>query len=379
MKEEQPLGGKILTPTFLFCLLLLLISLLFLAKRFMYGLGSVTNMNDGYPWGIWIAFDVVVGTAFGCGGFALALLIYIFNKGKYHPLVKPAIMTSLFGYTLAGVAVFFDVGRYWQIYNIFLPWYINPNSVLLEVALCIGAYVFVLWIEFAPTFLTKFKADSAKVWLDKIMFIFIALGILLPTMHQSSLGTMMIVAGNKLSPLWWTGLLPLLFLISCILMGYAIVIFEASIATQRYKLPDESHLLGKLAGIFPWMIAVYLVIRFADVTVRGHLGLAFSGDLMGNMFLLENILFLIPMCILFVPANRNNARMLFLSAISIILAGTLYRFNCYLIGFDPGGGWKYFPSSGEIFISLGIVAIEIMAFLWFIKRLPIYRRAAISQ
>ena len=375
MKEEQPLGGRIFTPTFLFCLLFFIIALFLLAKRFMYGLGAVTNMSDGYPWGLWIAFDVVVGTAFGCGGYAMALLIYVFNKGEYHPLIRPALMTSLFGYSLAGLAVFIDVGRYWQMYNIFLPWYINPNSVLLEVALCIGAYVVVLWIEFTPAFLQKMGADKAKASLEKIMFIFIALGILLPTMHQSSLGTMMVVAGSKLSPLWWTPWLPLLFLISAIFMGFAIVIFEASATSTRYKIADESRMLSKLSGIFPWMIGIYLLIRFADVAIRGHLGLAFKGDLLGNMFLLENILLLVPMGILFMPANRNNARMLFFSAISIVLAGTLYRFNCYLIGFNPGGGWTYFPAAGEILITVGIVSIEIMAFLWFIKRLPIYHRA----
>jgi Ni/Fe-hydrogenase subunit HybB-like protein len=375
MKEEQPLGGKILTPTFLFCLLLFLISLLFIGKRFIYGLGAVTHMSDGYPWGIWIAFDVVVGTAFGCGGYAMALLIYVFNKGEYHPLLRPALMTSLLGYTLAGVAVVIDVGRYWQVYNIFLPWYINPNSVLLEVALCVGAYVFVLWVEFSPMFLTKPGAEKTRAGLKKIMFIFIALGILLPTMHQSSLGTVMVLAGNKLSPLWWTGLLPLLFLISCIFLGYAIVVFESSISAQRYTLPDETHLLGKLSAVIAWLIAVYLAVRFADVAIRGHLNLAFKGDLLGNMFLLENLLLLIPMCILFVPANRRKAPVLFLSAVSIVLAATLYRFNCYIIGFNPGDGWKYFPAFGEIFISIGIVALEIMAFLWFIKRLPVYRRA----
>jgi len=375
MKAEQPLEGKIFTPTFLLCLFILVISMIFMAKRFLYGLGAVSNMSDGYPWGIWIAFDVVIGTAFGCGGYAMALLVYLFNKGEYHPLVRPALMTSLFGYSLAGVAVVIDVGRYWQLYNIFLPWYANPNSVLLEVALCVGAYVFVLWIEFTPTFLTKLGADNAKAFLNKIMFIFIALGILLPTMHQSSLGTVMIVAGSKLSPLWWTSLLPLLFLISCIFLGYAIVVFESSITGSRYRILDESHLLGKVSAVMAWMIAVYLVIRFADVLVRGHFNLAFKGDLQGNMFLLENLLMLIPMCILFVPANRKKARVLFLCAASIVLGAALYRLNCYIIGFDPGTGWHYFPAVGEIFISLGIVSMEIMAFLWFIKRLPIYRRA----
>ena len=295
MKTEQPLEGKILTPTFLICCLIFLISLIFMAKRFLYGLGAVSNMSDGYPWGLWIAFDVVIGTALGCGGYAMALLVYVFNKGEYHPLVKPALMTSLFGYSLAGVAVVVDVGRYWQLYNIFLPWYMNPNSVLLEVALCVGAYVAVLWIEFSPTFLTKFGADNAKAFMNKIMFVFIALGILLPTMHQSSLGTVMVVAGSKLSPLWWTSLLPLLFLISCIFLGYAIVVFESSITGSRYPIHDETDLLGKVSGVMAGLIAIYLVIRLADVVIRGHLNLAFRGDLLGNMFLLENLLLLVPM------------------------------------------------------------------------------------
>ena len=375
MKNEQPLEGKILTPTFLICGLLFLISLIFMGKRFIYGLGAVTNMNDGYPWGIWIAFDVVIGTALGCGGYAMALLVYVFNKGDYHSLIRPALMTSLFGYTLAGVAVVLDVGRYWQLYNIFLPWYMNSSSVLLEVALCVGAYVVVLWIEFSPTFLTKFGADNAKAFMNKIMFIFIALGILLPTMHQSSLGTVMVIAGSKLSPLWWTPLLPVIFLISCIFLGYAIVVVESSITGSQYRIHDESHLLGKVSAVMAWLIAIYLVIRFVDLGMRGHLDLAFKGDLLGNMFLLENLLLLVPMALLFVPANRKNARVMFFCAVSIVFAAAILRFNSYIIGFNPGNGWHYFPSAGEIFISLGIVSLEIMAFLYFIKRLPIYRRS----
>jgi Ni/Fe-hydrogenase subunit HybB-like protein len=375
MKTEQPLEGKILTPTFLICGLIFLISLIFMAKRFIYGLGAVTNLNDGYPWGLWIAFDVVIGTALGCGGYAMALLVYVFNKGEYHSLVRPALMTSLFGYTLAGVAVVLDVGRYWQLYNIFLPWHMNLNSVLLEVALCVGAYVAVLWIEFSPTFMTKFGADNGKAFMNKIMFIFIALGILLPTMHQSSLGTVMVIAGSKLSPLWWTRLLPVLFLISCIFLGYAIVVVEASITGSRYRIHDESQLLGKVSRVMAWLIAIYLVIRFADLGMRGHLDLAFRGDLLGNMFLLENILLVVPMAVLFAPANRKNERVMFLCAVSIVLAAAIFRFNTYVVGFNPGNGWHYFPSTGEIFISLGIVSLEIMAFLYFIKRLPIYRRS----
>jgi Ni/Fe-hydrogenase subunit HybB-like protein len=158
-------------------------------------------------------------------------------------------------------------------------------------------------------------------------------------------------------------------------MGYAIVIFEASVTTKRFKLPDETHLLGKVSVIMAYLIGAYLIVRFTDVAIRGHLGLAFKGDLLGSMFLLENLLLVVPMCFLFMPAYRSRPRVLFLSSVSIVLAGALYRFNCFLIAFNPGEGWIYFPATGEIVITLGIVSLEIMAFLLFIKRLPIYRKA----
>src|SRR5271157_3081387 len=151
--ECKPISGKIVTKPFLFFLAIALVAGIFLIKRFILGIGSVSHLNDGYPWGVWIVYDVMIGTAIGCGGYSMALLVYVFNRGVYHPLVRSALMASMFGYTLAAVSVFFDIGRYWQMYNIFLPWYAQVNSVMLEVALCIAAYVGVLWIEFSPAFL----------------------------------------------------------------------------------------------------------------------------------------------------------------------------------------------------------------------------------
>ncbi len=375
MKEGKPLGGKVLTKPFMFLLFVSLVAAYFLARRFIFGLGDVTGMNDGYPWGIWIAYDVVVGTAFACGGYALALLIYVMNKRQYSPLLRPAILASMFGYSLAGVSVFFDVGRYWQMYNIFLPGYGNVNSVLFEVALCIGIYTLVLWIEFTPTFLTRLGADKVQATLNKLMFFFIALGILLPTMHQSSLGTLMVIAGSKLHPLWWTARLPLLFLISSVLLGFAAVIFESSISTLRLKTIDENHLLDQLARLFPWIIAAYLLVRFGDIVYRGHTGLLFIGDSHSLMFLIENLLYLLPAVFLAMPKTRQSRKALFFCALSLMLAGGLYRFNCFIIQFDPGNGWHYFPKAGEIWITLGIIAVEIMGYLFFIKKLPVLRRA----
>ncbi len=146
MSDARPLGGRIFTLTFSICLIISGIALYFTAKRFIFGIGSIANLNDGYPWGIWIAYDVVVGTAFACGGYVMALLVYVLNKGEYHPLVRPALLASMFGYTLAGVSVFLDIGRYFHAYNLYLPWQMNFHSVMFEVAMCIGTYILVLWL-----------------------------------------------------------------------------------------------------------------------------------------------------------------------------------------------------------------------------------------
>jgi Ni/Fe-hydrogenase subunit HybB-like protein len=369
MSEAKPVGGKVFTGPFLFFLVITLIGIYFLAKRFMFGIGAVTNMNDGFPWGIWITYDVVVGTAFACGGYSMALLVYVFNNGEYHPLVRPALLASMFGYTLAGVSVFIDIGRYWHIYNVFLPWFTNFNSILLEVALCIAAYIAVLWIEFSPTFVEAKSGTKSKV--NKLLIFFIALGILLPTMHQSSLGSLMILAGNKLSPLWWTPALPLIFLISALTMGYTVVIFESTVSALGFKRPLETDILAKLSFVIPILLIIFLVVRFGDLLMRGQFGLAFSGTLQGNMFLLENVLHILPLVILASATNRKNAKMLFFSACCLMLGGLLFRFNTYLIGFDPGTGWHYFPAIGEQFITYAIIAAEILLYMIFVKKLPV--------
>jgi len=371
MENNRPLGGRILTGPFLFFLTIFLIGAYFSAKRFMYGIGAVSNMNDGYPWGIWIALDVVVGTALACGGYTMALLTYAFNRMEYHPLVRPALLTSLFGYSLAGISVMIDIGRYWQAYNIILPWFSNLHSVMFEVAVCIGAYCLVLWIEFAPTVLEKVKADQLLKKLNRVLLVFIALGILLPTMHQSSLGTMMLMAGYKLSPLWRTGFLPLLFLLTALIIGFAVVIYESLFASVAFRLPQETPLLSKLATVTFWCLLLFMVVRIEDVNLRGYLPLAFDGSLVSNMFLLENGFLLTGLFLLMYPRNRQEPKLLFLAATALLLGGALYRFNTYITGYDPGTGWLYFPSVGELCITFGIVSLEILGYMWCVKRLPV--------
>lgn len=371
-EEAKPLGGRIITPTFFICLLVVGVAIYFAVKRFVYGIGAVSNMNDGFPWGIWIAYDVVVGTAFACGGYVMALMVYILNKGVYHPLVRPALLASMFGYTLAGVSVFLDIGRYLNVYNLYLPWQMNFHSVMFEVAMCIGTYIFVLWLEFTPAFVEKWQLKNFGRRLDKVIFALIALGVLLPTMHQSSLGTMMLMAGYKLSPLWHTSTLPLLFLLTALFMGFSMVVFEATISSKVYKLGDETSMLAKVARIMSWILGFYLIIRFQNIFMRGEMAAAFSGSFLGNMFLLENGMLLIGLFILAYPHYRSNPRLLFLAALAVLIGGSLFRFNTYIIGFDPGTGWKYFPSIGEQMITYGLIAFEIAAYTLFVKVFPVF-------
>ena len=171
----------------------------------------------------------------------MALLVYIFNRGEYHPLVRPALLASLFGYTLAGASVIFDLGRYWNIWHIFWPGYAQVNSVMFEVAVCITAYIVVMWIEFSPAFLEKFGLKDIQKKLNKVLFFFIALGVLLPSMHQSSLGSLLVVFGGQIHPLWQTAAAA-----AAVpddgdhRWAIAVVMFESCLSLAGFKRPLET-------------------------------------------------------------------------------------------------------------------------------------------
>ena len=365
--------GKIFTRPFLVLAVLAAVALILGIYRYIAGLGAVTNLSDGYPWGIWITFDVLVGTALGCGGYAVAILVYAFNRWEYHPVVRSAVLTSVFGYTLAGVAIFLDIGRYWNGYKLFLPWTVNFNSVMVEVALCIAAYVMVLWIELLPTVLEAYpdnpKAQSTRRRLEKALPFIAAVGILLPTMHQSSLGTLMIIAGHKLSPLWQSQPAAAFFLLSAILMGFGVTVLESILSSLAFKRPFETPILSRLTRVMALVTLIYLVVRLADLLFRS--APVFTSGSQSVSFIVESLLFLVPVLLLVNPAWQKDLRWLFVAASALLLAGALFRFNAFLIGFNPGPGWRYFPATQELLITLGIVALELMAYLYFVKRYPV--------
>jgi Ni/Fe-hydrogenase subunit HybB-like protein len=386
--RAEPVGGKLVNPFFKVLLVLWALGSIAGMVRFTQGLGVASAMNDGYPWGIWIAVDVVVGTALGSGGFAVALLVYVMNRGRYHPLVRPAILTAALGYTAGATAIVFDVGRYWNLWRVPIApiasngrFIYNWSSGLLEVALCVMAYTAVLWIEVSPPILETWRregpgplkglASAVLPVLEKILPVVVAVGVVLPMMHQSTLGSLFLVSVTKLHKLWHTPLLPLFFLITCVGMGYAAVVLESVFSAWAFKRRLETSMLSDLAGIMSVLAAAYAVLRVADVAWRGRLGLAFAPGFYAPLFWGEVLLAALAAVMLWRLRGAADPGALVRAAAVLVGGGALYRVDVYLTAFDPGNGWHYFPSVGEILVTLGIIAVETMVYIFIVRKYPI--------
>ncbi len=374
--KPRPLGGRLITAPVLLCAALTAIGFYFIGVRLYLGIGAVANVNAGYPWGIWIAIDVMVGTAFGCGGWAMALLTYGLNRGQYHPLIRPALLGGLFGYTFAGMAVMVDLGRYLNAFNLFLPWYVNLNSIMLETALCVMLYVGVVWMEFSPAFLERLRLHSVGLALNRFMFVVIALGMLLPTLHQSSLGTILIVNETKLSHLWWTEWLPLLYLSSALAMGYGVVAFEATLVSRAFRLKSELPLLASILRVAFWVTAFFVAVRIGAILVAGDILLAFQANTESVLFWIETALFLAALILM--RTERPSELSVFMGACALLAGGTLYRIDSYLLAYRGTPGWSYFPSLSEAMITIGLISFEVMLYILFVKLLPVLSNPAVT-
>ncbi len=371
LPETAPMGGKILTKPFLFLSLLVLISMVLLLFRFVYGLGEATNLNNGYPWGLWVVLDIHITAAIGCGGYVLSVVIFVMNRGQFHTLIRPAIVASAFAYTLANLAAFVDIGRWWNFYQIALPWNINLNSAMFEIAICMALYTLVLWIEMVPPALKHFGKEKYIKTYNKLLYFVISVGIVLPTMHQSGLGALIVAAGTKISPLWQTPWISFLFLLSAMVMGFSIVVFEGALTVMGLGRRLELYLYRRLTRVLRWLLVFFLAVRFADLIYRDALGAVYQNTTQGVMFVIETALFLIPLIIIFHNKWRGNARLLFLAATCLVLAGAVFRFNALIIGFTPSAGYVYFPSVIELMVSIGLLALEVIGFIYIVKVFPI--------
>jgi Ni/Fe-hydrogenase subunit HybB-like protein len=386
--KAAPLHHKFFTPNVFILFSFMAFGVLFAYFRFFEGFGSVTNLNPGYPFGLWIAFDVACGVALAAGGFTTAAIVEIFGRDQYHSLVRPAILTAFIGYFLVGLAVFFDLGKYWNIWHALVYW--NGTSVMFEVAWCVMLYLTVLGIENVPNVVEQYKDNvnlpgplarlngvvnwflyRAEWFCNRTIGFFVIAGVVLSFGHQSSLGTMMLIAPYKLHELWYTPMSPLLFLTSAVSVGIPMVIFEGTLATKFFNRKPETELLSRFARYIPLFLGTYLLLRVGDLAFRGVLPSAFDGSLEGNAFLLEFALFAVPYFMLKQRRVRKNATLLFLCSLSVIIAVVLNRFNVFIIGMDMGPEWNYFPTVGEFGVTFAFLAFGVLLYKIGVNYLPI--------
>jgi Ni/Fe-hydrogenase subunit HybB-like protein len=380
-QHPRPIGGRIFTPGFLLLCSVILAGGLLVVYRLFYGLGSVSAMNDGYPWGIWKPLNVVTFTGLAAGAYAMGLLTYVFNHWHYHHLIRSAIIAGAMGYTLAGTSVLIDLGRWWNLWVIFWPPLYNLNSVLLEVAICVMAYTMVLWVEVTPFVLEQWtRAEAGRLkhfatralpWVQRALPFVISLALLLPTMHQSSLGGLYMVTVTKLHGLWHSSWISGLFLLSCLTMGFGAVVVIENVTDLMWRRRMDQALLARMAPVPVMLVLSFVALRLADLAWTGKVALLAAGDFYCVLFWIEIALFLVPALVLLVERWRLNRGVLFAAGCLLILAGALYRFDTYLVAYLPGNGWRYFPSLGELLFSACLAATGIAVYVLMVKLFPV--------
>lgn len=388
--QSAPLKRKFFTPGTFILLVIMGVGFAFGIGRLITGLDSVTNLDDSFPWGIWIAIDVACGVALAAGGFTTAALADIFGGKKYHAILRPAVLTAWLGYIMVAVGLMFDLGRYWNIYQPLFNW--QGNSVMFELAMCVMTYLIVLTFEIAPSILEGFKSRiqhnewGVKIlkkvekpiilihsWLKVILPILIIAGVVLSCMHQSSLGTLLVIAPTKLSPFWHTAWLPLLFLLSAIMVGFPMVIIESVSSSKGLKRESEMEVLEPLSNKIPWFIGIYALFKFGDLIARWdqlpftlHPGctLALTIELVMGV--------IVPFVLLCFRAVRRSRGWLLSASFLVVFGVVMNRLNVFLVGYHPAFAEKsYTPAIGEIALTLGLVAALIFLYKWFVNYFPI--------
>lgn len=359
-----------LTPTRYILIAFVLIMAVTGLVRFILGLGAVTNLGDEWPWGLWIGFDLLCGIALAGGGFSTALIVHVLYKGKYSSIVRAALLTSMLGYIIALVGLFFDIGRWQNFWRPFLFW--GYHSVLFEVFWCIALYTLVQILEFGDIFFEKVKASPLKRILERSLPFLMIIGIVLPTLHQSSLGSLYLVAVDKLNPLWWSMLLPFFFVWSAFFLGPAMVAFEGSLASKAYQRKSELPIYQSMVKVTMWMMIIYVIVKIIDLSYRGVFGMAFNGSFESNMFLLEMILcVIIPIFMYAIPSIRASNWGVVTASALVVIGIIFNRLNVNFTGMAKAAGVSYFPSVWEWLVTIGLWSFLVLAYCFIVENFAI--------
>lgn len=346
--------------------------------RFFHGLGAVANMNDTFPWGIWVSFDILCGVGLAAGGFTMAAVTHIFHIKKFEPIIRPAILTAFLGYLLVIFGLMYDLGQPWDIWHPMVMW--NPSSVMFEVSWCVMLYTTVLALEFSPVVFEKFRMEKPLRIIRNITVPLVILGVMFSTLHQSSLGAMFLIAKEKMYPLFYSPMLPLNFFVSSVAVGFAMVIFESYLSARAFKKQLETPLLMDLARIVVFMLALVLVLRLQDLGRSGSWDLLFLNRPETYFFWGELLIgVMIPMVLLAFRKVRMNEFALFSSVVMVILGFIANRFNVAMISMESHLGGFYVPSWMELSITIMIVALGFFAFRQVVKHFHIFHEPEMPE
>jgi Ni/Fe-hydrogenase subunit HybB-like protein len=372
------MGRQMLTPFNLVTGVILLAGLVVTVLRFTGGLGAVTRLDDNNPWGIWIGFDLLCGVALAAGGYITSSACYIFGLKRYHSAVRPAILTAFLGYVLVVLALHYDVGRPWRLpYPIFLSQ--GTSSLLFEVALCVFLYLTVLFIEFSPAALEKLGQRTVRNLVVRLTLVLTIFGVILSTLHQSSLGALFLIAPSKLHPLWYSNYLPVYFFVSSIFAGMSMVIFESTLAHRFMSAKiDADHRTDSDAVAFGFgRAAAFVMIAYVGIKLLG-LALDHNWHLLatgwGLWFLFELLVLVLVPALMFAVATRDrNLKLIRWAAVLAVLGVVLNRMNISLVAFNwhLPADQRYFPHWMEIVTSLFIVTLGVTAYRLIVTHMPI--------
>lgn len=340
------------------------------AVRFIFGLGATTNLNDLYPWGLWISFDVVTAVPLAAGAFTIGIVAHVFHIKKLEPLVRPAIVTGFLSYSLVCVGLLLDLGQPQRGPYVLFNW--NVHSPMFEVSMCVMAYTTVLFLEFLHPVSERFGWHIPLRLLRTLELPFAILAAMISTLHQSTLGTFFLIAVDKLHNLWYNPLLPLQFWLSAIFTGLSIVIFEASLVHKYMGQPDESDLLATLTKIIPWIMGVYIAVKAYALAFLSH-GPLFDRPVLTALFSVEVIVgLLIPFAMFLTKRIRTDKQMQLRAASLVIVGLILNRFNVSMFAMHQPGQPVYFPNFIESVVTIGIIAAHILFFVLIAKYFPIF-------
>ena len=273
--------------------------------RFIFGIGSISNLSNAYPWGFWVSFDLFTGIAISSGAFILASIVYIFELEEFRPLLRPTLLTGLLGYIMEIIALLVDLGHPERIWHYFV--YQNFTSFLLVIGFYVMIYSAVMAVELSPVLFEKLGLEKPARLVHRWMKPMVIFGAVLSTLHQAALGSLLLIQPAKLHPLWWTPMLPINLFLSSIPIGLAMVIFESSLSSRYFRRGIEIHLLEKLARVIPFALGLYLLVRFVQLGMSGDLQYLFASGRLSLLFWLEIVVgSVVPLALFSFRRVRQN-------------------------------------------------------------------------